>query len=78
MPADNTKVFYMLIVSLWVCIARHAHSTQNNNFAISLHCLKENVKNEIDFVPVDKHESFLQIDTVIYDGDGQAFPKFPK
>ena len=26
----NTKVFYILIVSLWVCIARHAQSTQNN------------------------------------------------
>ena len=27
----------------------------------------------------DKHESFLQIDTTIFDGDGQAFPpKFPK
>ena len=36
------------------------------------------MKNETDFVPVDKHESFLQIDTMIYDGDGQAFPKFSK
>ena len=26
----------------------------------------------------DKHESFLQVDTMIFDGDGQAFPKFPK
>ena len=24
----------------------------------------------------DKHESFLQIDTTTFDGDGQAFPKF--
>ena len=26
----------------------------------------------------DKHESFLQIDTMIFDGDGQAFPNYPK
>ena len=31
----NMKVFYKLIVSLWVCIARHVHSTQNK-FTISL------------------------------------------
>ena len=24
----------------------------------------------------DKHEGFLQIDDMIFDGDGQAFPKF--
>ena len=32
----NTKVFYKLIVSLWVCVARHAQSAQNNKFTISL------------------------------------------
>ena len=26
----------------------------------------------------DKQESSLQIDTMIFDGDGQALPKFPK
>ena len=26
----------------------------------------------------DKNESFLQIDAMIFDGDGQAFPKFSK
>ena len=25
----NTEVFYRLILSFWVCIARHAQSTQN-------------------------------------------------
>ena len=32
----NMKVFYKFIVSLWVCIARHVQSTQNNKFTISL------------------------------------------
>ena len=33
---------------------------------------------DVDFLLADKHESFLQIDTKIFDGDGQTFPKFPK
>ena len=30
------------------------------------------------FLPADKHISFLEIGTIIFDGDGQAFPKFQK
>ena len=59
-------------------MARHAKITQNKNFAISLQYLKKEVSDEVDFLHADKHESFLQIDTMIFDGDGQAFPKFPK
>ena len=32
----------------------------------------------VDFLHADKHESLLQIDTKIFDGYVQAFPKFPK
>ena len=53
------------MVSLWLCAARHAQSNQNNKFAISLEYLKENTKDEVDFLPVDKRQSFLQIYTVI-------------
>ena len=52
----NTKVFYKLIVSLWVCIVRHTQSTQNNKFSISLQYLKENVKDEVDFLPANKYQ----------------------
>ena len=45
----NTKSFYQLVVSLWLCMARHSQSTQNNNFIISLQYLKENVKDGVDF-----------------------------
>ena len=45
----KTKVLYKSIVSLWVCVVRHAQSIQNNKFAISLQYLKENVKDEVDF-----------------------------
>ena len=33
---------------------------------------------EVAFLHADKHERYLQIDTVIFDGDDQAFLKFPK
>ena len=50
-------IFYIpfYIVSLWMCIARDAQSTQNNKFAISLQYLNENMKDEVDFLPADKH-----------------------
>ena len=31
----SMKVLYKLIVSLWVCVAKHAQSSQNNMFTIS-------------------------------------------
>ena len=51
-----------------MCVARHAQITQNNKCFF----------NEVDFLHAVKHEIFLQIDTMILDGDGQASPKFPK
>ena len=40
-----------LIVSLWVFVVRVAQSAQNNKFTISLQHLKENVKDEVYFLP---------------------------
>ena len=34
------------------------------------------MSDEIDFLHADKHESFLQIDSMIFDGDGSPFLKF--
>ena len=62
----KTKVFYKkVIVSLWVWVVRHSESTQNNKFAISLLYLKENVKDEVDFLHEDNRQRFLQIGTTI-------------
>ena len=74
----NTKVLYRLIVSLWVCLARHAQRTQSNKFATSLQHLKENLKDEVDFLPVDKHQRFLQINNIILDVCGQTCSNYPK
>ena len=46
-------------------MARHAHITQNNKFAISLQHLKKEVSDAVDFLHADKLESLLQIDTII-------------
>ena len=46
--------------------ARHAESTQNNNYAISPQCLKKVVRNGADFLHADKHLNFLQVDTTIF------------
>ena len=68
------KVFYKLIVSLWVCVARYAKDTQNNKFTISLQYLKENVKDEVNFLPADKCQRFLQTNTIILGVCGQVCP----
>ena len=71
----QTQVFYKFIVSLWVCIARHAQSIQNNKFAISLQYLKENLKNEFVFLHADNHQKFLEIDTIKLSVCGKPCPK---
>ena len=59
-------------------MARHAKITQNNKFAVSLQYLKKGVSDEVDFLHADKHESFLQIDAMIFDGEWSSIPKVPK
>ena len=73
-PADKHQLFQEVdSITLGVC----SQSTQNNKFAISLQYVKENVKDEVDFSPVDK-QRFLQIDTIILGVCGQACPNYPK
>ena len=59
-------------------MARHAQIIQNNKFSISVQYLKKEVSDEVDFLYVDMYESFLEIDALIFEGDGQAFPNLPK
>ena len=59
-----------------MCVARHAQITKNNKVTFSLQYLKREVSDEVDFLHADEHESFLQIDTMIFVRDGQAFQKF--
>ena len=36
------------------------------------------VNDKVNFLHSDKHESVPQIGTMVFAGDGQIFPKFPK
>ena len=56
-----------------MCVASHLQITQNNKLPISLSYLKKVVSDEVDFLHTDKHESFLQIGTMIFDVDSQTF-----
>ena len=44
----------------------------------SLQYLTENTKDEANFLPVDKHQMLLQINTLILGVCCQACPNFPK
>ena len=59
----NIEVFYKLILSVWVCIGRHAQSMQNkisHIFAIS----PEKHGVEVDFLPANDQKSLLQVDSI--------------
>ena len=49
-------------------MARHAHITQNNKFAISLQDLKKEVSDVVfaDFLHADKHQSLLQLISTLW------------
>ena len=51
-----------------MCVARYAHITQNNKFAISLQYLKKKLSDEVEFLHAGKHGSLLQIDSMILMG----------
>ena len=55
-------------------MTRHAQITQNNKFAISLQYLKKELSDEVVFLHVDKHESFLQIDSMVLMGTVKHSP----
>ena len=45
---------------------------QKHQFTISLQCLKENMKEEVDILPADKRWRFFQIDTIVLGVGDQA------
>ena len=42
-------------------MVKHSQSSQNSKFAVSLQYLKKEVKDEVNFLHADKHESLLNI-----------------
>ena len=57
----NIKVFYKLLLSSLVVIARHyAQSIRNNKFALPSQYFKKEVRYKADFFHADKYQNFLQ------------------
>ena len=61
----NVKGFFKMILTFQVCATRYVQITQNNKSAISLQYLKKEVSDDAAYLHPDKHESLLQIDTMI-------------
>ena len=59
-------------------MVKHSQSTQSNKFAISLQYLKKEVRNGVHLLHADKHQKFLQVDIIVFDGSGLTCPKYPK
>ena len=56
------KVFDKVILLLLMGIIKHSHSTQSNKFAISLLHLQKEVKDGVQFLQADKHQSFYKLE----------------
>ena len=78
MLAEKHQIFLQIGTIILSACGQACPNTQNNKFSIPLQCHKKEVSDEVDFLHADKDENYLQIDTMIFDGDGQAFPKFPQ
>ena len=59
------KGFFKLLLSFYVCVARHPRITQNNKFAVSLQYLKKELSDEVDLLHAGEHENLLRIDGMI-------------
>ena len=64
-----------MIVQLWLCRARQAQKTENNQFRISLQHLKENMKDEVGFCLLINVKGFFKF---IHHLCSQACPKYLK
>ena len=57
----GVNVFHKLILSLLMGMIKHSQSTQINKFAISLQYLKKEVREGVNFLHLDKHQSFYKL-----------------
>ena len=70
LPADKHKCFLQVDSITLIVGSQGCQKYPNNKFTIFLQYLKENMKDEVDFfffffLPSDKCQGFLQIDTII-------------
>ena len=66
------KVSYKLLLWFLIGMVKHSQSYQNSKFPMSLQYRIKNGK--VDFLLAEKHQRFLQTDTIILGLCGQACP----
>ena len=49
---------------------------KNKKYAVSLQYLKKELSYELDLLDADKHESLLQVGSIIFDGFDQPCPNY--
>ena len=57
-PADKHESF-LKIVKIFGGMVKHSQSPQNSKFAMSLQCLKKEVRDQVYSLHADKHQNFL-------------------
>ena len=62
----NIEVFYKLVLSFWVCIAKHAQSTENKKFAYFSNIFREMWGMKLIVCLQINCESFLQVDSITF------------
>ena len=72
----NIKIFYKLVLSFWVCVSRHAQSTQNKNFVYLCNISRKTWGMKLFFCLQTNTKVFLQGDRIILGVCNQAFPKY--
>ena len=89
--ADKHERLLQIDSIILMGMAKHSQSSQNSKFAMSLQYLKKEVKDEVDFLHADKHQSFLKVyfntlgikvsykvNIIIINGHDQAFSNYSK
>ena len=89
--ANNGESLLQIDSMVLMGMVKHSQSSQNSKFAMSLQYLKKEVKDEVDFLHADKHQSFLKVyfntlgikvsykvDIIIINGHDQAFSNYSK
>ena len=62
----DIKVSYKVILSLLMGMIKHSKNTQSNKFAISSHYLKKEVRDGVQFLHVDKYQSFCKLALLVF------------
>ena len=47
-------------------VVKHSQSSQNSNFSMSLQYLEKEVRDEVDFLDADKHQSFYKLISALW------------